>query len=29
VTIGANQGGLMLTLQGMGEVPFSAVRQIG
>jgi flagellar basal-body rod modification protein FlgD len=29
VTIGGNQGGLMLTLQGMGEVPFSAVRQIG
>jgi flagellar basal-body rod modification protein FlgD len=29
VTIGGQQGGLMLTLQGLGEVPFSAVRQIG
>lgn len=29
VTIGGNQGGLMLTLQGLGEIPFSAVRQIG
>jgi flagellar basal-body rod modification protein FlgD len=29
VTIGGDQGGLMLTLQGLGEIPFSAVRQIG
>jgi hypothetical protein len=29
VTIGGNQSGLMLTLPGIGEVPFSAVRQIG
>ncbi|HET8755782.1 MAG TPA: FlgD immunoglobulin-like domain containing protein, partial [Solirubrobacteraceae bacterium] len=29
VTIGGGQGGLTLTLQGLGEVPFSAVRQIG
>jgi flagellar basal-body rod modification protein FlgD len=29
VTIGGGQGGLMLSLQGLGEVPFSAVRQIG
>jgi flagellar basal-body rod modification protein FlgD len=29
VTIGGGQGGLMLTLPGIGEIPFSAVRQIG
>ncbi len=29
VTIGGGSGGLMLTLQGLGEIPFSAVRQIG
>lgn len=29
VTIGGGQGGLMLTLQGMGAIPFSDVRQIG
>jgi hypothetical protein len=29
VTLGAGQGGLSLSLRGLGDVPFGDVRQIG
>jgi hypothetical protein len=29
VTLGAGQSGLSLSLRGLGEMPFSAVRRIG